>query len=160
MGIIKKMKQKFETQTTLLLKKAGIFKEKDIEIPSNKQKTEYSKLEAPVFECGPGHLSHGYSPYVGVPAPVYLNDDLWFGPAPIRSQKQIDYMQQEFEIKRQEREQNFSVEPDNIHQKMYEIATKNHNTTINFNGGSENFLNGGSNGYGWMSGNGWDQFHE
>ena len=50
MGIIKKMKQKFETQTTLLLKKAGIFKEKDIEIPSNKQKTEYSKLEEPTQE--------------------------------------------------------------------------------------------------------------
>ena len=44
------------------------------------------------------------------------------------------------EMKRQEREQNFSVEPDNIHELMYEIATKSQSTTlhINFIGGSEN----------------------
>ena len=42
---------------------------------------------------------------------------------------------------------------------MYEIATQN-NTTIDINpsGGSENFLDGGSNGYGWMSGTGREQF--
>ena len=28
--------------------------------------------------------------YTGVPAPAYLQDDEWFGPAPVRSQKQID----------------------------------------------------------------------
>jgi len=68
-------------------------------------------------------------------------------------------MQKEYEIKRQEREENFSVEPDDIHQRMYEIANQN-NTTIDINpsGGSENFLDGGSNGYGWMSGTGREQF--
>ena len=78
--------------------------------------------------------------YTGVPAPVYLLDDEWFGPAPVRSQKQLDYMEKELEMKRQEREQNFSVEPDNIHELMYEIATKSQSTTlhINFIGGSEN----------------------
>ena len=151
MGIIKKVKQVFETQTTLLMKKAGTFKEEDIECSIDEQEIECSKLEEPIFE---------YNLYVGVPAPVYLNDDLWFGPAPVRSQNQIDYMQQEYEIKRQEREENFSVEPDNIHQRMYEIATQNSNTTIDINppGGSENFLDGGSNGYGWMSGTGRENF--
>lgn len=78
--------------------------------------------------------------YTGVPAPVYLLDDEWFGSAPVRSQKQLDYMEKEMEMKRQEREQNFSVEPDNIHELMYEIATKSQSTTlhINFIGGSEN----------------------
>ena len=92
--------------------------------------------------------------YTGIPAPAYLEDDPWFGPAPIRSQKQVDYMQQETEIKRKEREENFSVEPDDIHQKMYEIATKNQNTTLDLNppGGSENFQEGPG---GWQSGNGW-----
>ena len=150
----------FETQTTLLMKKAGTFKEEDIECSIDEQEIECSKLEAPIFECEPGHFSHGYSPYVGVPAPVYLNDDSWFGPALVRSQKQIDYMQQEYKIKRQERENNFFVEPKNIHQRMYNIATQNNNTTIYINppGGSENFLDGGSNGYGWMSGTSSEQF--
>ena len=33
--------------------------------------------------------------YTGVPAPVYLEDDPWFGPAPVRSEKQLDYIEQE-----------------------------------------------------------------
>ena len=92
--------------------------------------------------------------YTGVPAPAYLEDDEWFGPAPVRSQKQIDYMEKEVEMKRQEREQNFSVESNDIHQKMYEIATQNHNTTIDLDppGGSENFHEGPGE---WTSGNGW-----
>jgi len=156
MGIIKKIKQIFETQTNLIMKKTGTFKEEDIECSIDEQEIECSKLEAPIFECGPGHFSHGYSPYVGVPAPLYLNDDPWFGPAPVRSQNQIDYMQQEIEIKRREFEENFFVEPEDIHQRMYEIANQNHNVILDYDysGGSENFLDGGPNGYGWMSGTG------
>ena len=97
--------------------------------------------------------------YTGVPAPAYLNDDDWFGPAPIRSQKQLNYMERETEMKRQERKENFSVEPDNIHEMMYNMSTQNQPTTIQLNppGGSENFQ-GGDNGYGWMSGTGMGQF--
>ena len=97
--------------------------------------------------------------YTGVPAPVYLKDDPWFGPAPVRSQKQLDYMEQEIEEKRQDRENNFSVEPSDIHHLMYEIATKNQNTTLDldpiYSGGSENFQEGPG---GWRSGNGMNQF--
>ncbi len=94
------------------------------------------------------------SVYTGVPAPVYLKEDDWFGPAPEYTEKQKDYMKLETEIKRQEFEKSFSVEPNDIHQKMYEIATKNHNTTLDLNppGGSENFHEGPG---GWNSGNGW-----
>ena len=92
-------------------------------------------------------------PYIGVPAPVYLEDDPWFGPAPNYTEKQLDYMVQETEVKRQEREENFSVESEDIHQKMYEIATQNSPTTIQLNppGGSENV---------WMSGTGMGQFND
>ena len=92
--------------------------------------------------------------YTGIPAPVYLKEDDWFGYAPEYTEKQKDYMKMETEIKRQEFEKNFSVEPTDIHQKMYEIATKNHNTTLDLNppGGSENFHEGPG---GWNSGNGW-----
>ena len=105
------------------------------------------KLEAPIHECGPSHFSHGYSPYVGVPAPVYLKDDEWFGPAPEYTEKQKDYMVQETEIKRQEFEKSFSVEPEDIHQVMYEMATQSAATTLQLDpiGGSENFQGGSEN---------------
>jgi len=81
------------------------------------------------------------SPYVGVPAPVYLEDDIWFGPAPVRSQKQLEYMEQERVIKEQEEEfESVEIEPINIHQLMYDIATESSSTTLHIDpiGGSEN----------------------
>ena len=127
---------------------------------------DYSELEAPIVECGPGHLSHGDSPYgdispenryTGIPAPVYLKDDEWFGPAPEYTDKQKDYMERETEIKRQEFEKSFSVESEDIHQKMYELATSSSSTTIQLNppGGSENFHEGPG---GWNSGTGIGKF--
>ena len=115
--ILESTKQKVETQTTLLQKKA--------------------------------------EPFTGVPAPVYLKDDEWFGPAPEYTEKQKDYMVQETEIKRQEFEKSFSVEPEDIHQKMYEIATSTQSTTLHLNppGGSENFQENG-----WQSGTGFGQY--
>ena len=115
-------------------------------------------IDENVVDCeGEAFKQDALNYYTGVPAPVYLENDEWFGPAPIRSRKQIDYMEKEMEMKRQEREKNFSVEPSDIHQKMYEIATKNHNTTLDLDppGGSENFHSGPS---GWSSGNGREQF--
>jgi hypothetical protein len=81
--------------------------------------------------------------YVGVPAPKVLEDDPWFGPAPI-SDANLDYMKQETLIKQQEYQETHSVESGDIHQKMYEIATKTWNTldkTNQFMGGSENIEN-------------------
>jgi len=149
MGVIKKIKQIFETQTSLLMKKAGTFKEENLA----------DELEAPVFECGPSHYTQGYgwfggtSGYTGVPAPVISPTDEWFNP-PVLTEKGIDYMKQETEIKMQEAQNNFSVEPDDIHERMYEIATNNQSTTLNIDppGGSENFQEG------WHSGTGWGQF--
>ena len=100
--------------------------------------------------------------YTGIPAPAYLNDDPWFGPAPVRSEKQLDYMERETQMKQQEEaiRSEFTVESEDIHAKMYEIATASNGTAVQRDpiGGSENFQ-GGSNGYGWMSGTGMGQFH-
>lgn len=95
--------------------------------------------------------------YTGVPAPAYLTDDPWFGPAPIRSEKQLDYMEQETETKMLEEQHRSEVtcESHDIHAKIYEIATKNWTTVSETQGGSENFHEGPG---GWNSGTGMGQF--
>ena len=89
--------------------------------------------------------------YVGVPAPVLTPVDDWFSGSygfateiPI-TEKQKDYMEQETEVKQQE--QTSSVEPENIHQVMYEMATRSGATTVQLDpiGGSENFQGGSEN---------------
>ena len=86
--------------------------------------------------------------YTGVPAPVYLENDEWFGTAVV-SEKSQDYMVQETEIKQQESEnrQYWTNEPEDIHQVMYEMATKSGATTLQLDpiGGSENFQGGSEN---------------
>ena len=94
--------------------------------------------------------------YTGVPAPVVLSNDSWFGDVTYKSQKQEDYMEKETEMKMQEqkRREETGEEPENIHELMYELATKNQSTTLHIDppGGSENFHEGPG---GWNSGNGW-----
>ena len=92
--------------------------------------------------------------YTGVPAPAYLSDDDWFGPAPVRSEKQLDYIEQETIAKKEEEEKRkeYGGEPCSMHQLMYEMATSNWNTVKESQGGSENFQEGPG---GWNSGNGW-----
>ena len=106
-------------------------------------------IDEDVVECDGLDYEDQY--YTGVPAPVLNPIDEWFaspyGVAPAVTEKQKDYMEQEIEIERQEREENFSVEPENIHQVMYEMATKSGATTIQLDpiGGSENFQGGSEN---------------
>ena len=72
-------------------------------------------------------------PYVGVPAPAYLVPDPWFGhEAPPYSEKQLDYMEQETLIKQQQDQETHSetVESEDIHAKMYELATASNGTAI------------------------------
>jgi len=153
--IIKKLKEKLgiskevETQTFLLEKK-------------NIDCTIDEELEAPIHEYSPYGIIPSENRYTGVPAPAYLQDDPWFGPAPNLSENQQDYMKQETEFKKQEEEHKeelrssgHTVEDENIHQKMYEIASKNWTTVGETQGGSENFHEGPG---GWCSGNGYNQF--
>lgn len=88
--------------------------------------------------------------YVGVPAPILNPVDEWFSssygcPGPAITEKQKDYMEQETVMKQQE--QNSSIEPENIHQVMYEMATRSGATTVQLDpiGGSENFQGGSEN---------------
>ena len=107
--------------------------EEKVECAIDEDIVECSEMDAPA--------------YTGVPAPAYLKDDEWFGPASEYTEKQKDYMVQETEIKRQEFEKSFSVEPEDIHHVMYEMATKNGATTTQLDpiGGSENFQGGSEN---------------
>ena len=99
-------------------------------------------------------------PYVGVPAPAYLEIDPWFSP-PVLSEKQMTYKEayDAAVADQQIADEVPGQEPSDIHQKMYEIATASNGTAVQRDpiGGSENFQ-GGDNGYGWMSGTGMGQF--
>ena len=133
-------KQEVETQTTILQKKAGTFK---VECAIDEDVVKCSEMDTP--------------PYTGIPAPAYLKDDPWFGPAPTLTEKQQDYMEQEtaMKIEEEKRREDAGEEPENIHEMMYQIASKNWNTVSESQGGSENFQEGPG---GWNSGNGMGQF--
>jgi hypothetical protein len=132
--------QEAETQTTILQKKAGTF---NVECAIDEEVVDCNEMDSP--------------PYIGVPAPAYLEDDPWFGMAPTPTEKQQDYMVQEAEIKMVEEQQRSeeTCESEDIHAKMYEIATQNWTTVAETQGGSENFQEGPG---GWNSGTGINQF--
>lgn len=90
-------------------------------------------------------------PYVGVPAPILNPIDEWFSSSygfaeNAITQKQKDYMERETELKMCAETADY-VEPANIHQVMYEIATKSQSTALYIDppGGSENFQGGSEN---------------
>ena len=93
-------------------------------------------------------------PYRSIPAPHILPDDPWFGSS-VKTQKGLDIQKQIDHNKEVERQTNPSKESENIHQEMYELATKNWNTVKETQGGSENFQEGSG---GWQSGTGYGQF--
>ena len=63
---------------------SGAWEEK-IECAIDDVTVKCEDLEAPIQECGPGHFTQGYGffGYTGVPAPRVLEDDEWFGSAPV-----------------------------------------------------------------------------
>ena len=92
--------------------------------------------------------------HVTVPAPVVTPSDSWFGEAP-KTEKVMEYViQKNEELYQRLAEQPQSKEVDNIHQVMYDKATKGIATTLALDpqGGSENFQEG------WNSGTGMNQF--
>ena len=104
-------------------------------------------------------------PYIGVPAPDYLPEDPWFS-APVFSEKQLTAKEAHEQLIADNQilanESDRVVESSDIHQRMYEIATKGAPTTLQLDtpGGSENFQEGGPTGPGgWSSGTGLRQFH-
>ena len=76
-----------------------------------------------------------------VPAPQYLEDDKWFGPATL-SDENKDYMEREYQAFKEEAHKYYGTgESKTIHQDMYDLATRSGGTTIQLNpiGGSENY---------------------
>ena len=135
-----------------MIKKFKALIEKVIAKPVKEEKIECA-IDEEVVDCG----EMDSPPYIGIPAPAYLEDDLWFGAAPVRTEKQMDYMEQEAEIKMAEEQQRSeqTCESHDIHAKIYEIATQNWTTVAETQGGSENFQEGPG---GWNSGTGLAQF--
>ena len=110
--------------------------EKDIECAIDEDVVECSEMDSP--------------PYTGIPAPILTPVDDWFSaPYGCPTEKQQDYMEKEAEIKKQEAEnrQYWTKESANIHQEMYDLATKSSATTLQLDpiGGSENFQGGSEN---------------
>ena len=107
------------------------------------------------------YLVNNPTSYTGVPAPDYLPEDPWF-PAPVLSEKQLSVKEAREQAIADNQiladESGHVVESSDIHQKMYEIATKGSATTLQLDppGGSENFHEGPG---GWTSGTGIRQFH-
>jgi len=97
-----------------------------------------------------------------VPAPKVLEDDPWFGPA-FLSDKQKEYVEMRKALEKQNQlisiteDKSPTKEVKNIHEVMYNLATKNGKTTTQLNpmpglgGGSEQYQSGPG---GWMSGSG------
>tara|TARA_B100000925_G_scaffold36948_1_gene24255 strand:+ start:1110 stop:1577 length:468 start_codon:yes stop_codon:yes gene_type:complete len=92
-------------------------------------------------------------PYIGIPAPAYLEYDPWFSP-PVYSEKQITVKEayDHAVADNQILEESETSEPPDIHERIYQIATASWNTVKETQGGSENFQEGPG---GWNSGNGW-----
>ena len=110
----------------------------DIECAIDEEVVDCSEMDSP--------------PYIGVPAPAYLEDDEWFGPAPVKTEKQEAYVQLEEATERLHedmRKEFGNVESENIHEELYKMASKNWTTVSETQGGSENFQEGPN---GWSSG--------
>ena len=115
------------------------FEEEKIECAIDEEVVDCSEMDSP--------------PYIGVPAPVFLTDDPWF-PAPVLSEKQMTYKEahEQAVAEQQILDESENKESADIHQKLYEAATKSWTTVTENLGGSENFQEG------WNSGTGMGQF--
>ena len=87
--------------------------------------------------------------YVGVPAPVLTPHDDWFEDPP-KTEMQMEYEHINDDLHDGwwlMPEYQDTKEPENIHQLMYEMATKSGATTVQLDpiGGSENFQGGSEN---------------
>ena len=144
-----------------MIKKFASFIAKKVFIPKSERVEQEKEVETQTSLLQKKAMFHKTpEPSPGIPAPPYLSEDPWFG-APTLSEKNKDVVQKESEIKQQHEENKkelvaagIIIEDENIHQKMYDMATKNWNTVAETQGGSENFQEGPG---GWNSGNGFSR---
>ena len=118
-------------------------------------------VDEETVDCTELNVFDEKEPYTGIPAPPYLAEDPWF-PNVVLSDKQVDIKAAHDAAVADNQilaeGDDGVVESSDIHQKMYEIATKGSATTLQLDppGGSENFHEGPG---GWNSGTGLRQFH-
>lgn len=118
-------------------------------------------VDEETVDCTELNVFDEKEPYTGIPAPPYLAEDPWF-PNVVLSDKQVDIKAAHDAAVADNQilaeGDDGVVESSDIHQKMYEIATKGSATTLQLDppGGSENFQSGPG---GWNSGTGLRQFH-
>ncbi len=134
---------------------------KEVFIP--KSEIDEEELECSVddtsIDCEDLQENYEETPYTGIPAPDYLQDDPWFS-APILSEKQVTYKEahEQAVAEQQILDESAEGESSDIHQKLYDLATANWNTVAEaqaqYQGGSENFHEGPG---GWNSGNGFSR---
>ena len=126
---------------------------KEIFIPKSEEDVQCA-IDDDVVDC-----TEFKEPYIGVPAPDYLQDDPWFS-APVLSEKQVTYKEahEQAVAEQQILDESAEGESSDIHQKLYDLATANWNTVAEaqaqYQGGSENFHEGPG---GWNSGNGFSR---
>ena len=118
-------------------------------------------VDEETVDCTELNVFDEKEPYTGIPAPPYLAEDPWF-PNVVLSDKQVDIKAAHDAAVADNQilaeGDDGVVESSDIHQKMYEIATKGSATTLQLDppGGSENLHEGPG---GWNSGTGLRQFH-
>ena len=99
--------------------------------------------------------------YIGVAAPIITPFDSWFS-KPVKTEKVVAHEKHvAATVEYQKAEQPKSKEPENIHQVMYERASKSFGSWQETLGGSENFQSGPggwNSGAGFQSGTGYNQF--
>jgi hypothetical protein len=137
---------------------------KQIFIPKSEfieEEIDYKKDSMPPWgHSDMEYLVNNTSSYTGVPAPAYLPEDPLF-PTPVFSEKQLTVKEshEQAVIDKQILDESEGKESADIHQKLYELASKNWNTVdetqFAFQGGSENFQGGPNS---WQSGTGYGQF--
>ena len=131
---------------------------KEVFIP--RSEFDEDKIECAVDEEIVPCVEMSSTPYIGVPAPDYLPEDPWF-PAPVLSEKQLTVKEahEQAVADKQILDESEGKESEDIHQKLYELASKNWNTVdetqFAAQGGSENFQEGPGS---WQSGTGYSQF--
>jgi len=117
-------------------------------------------VDEETVDCTELNVFDEKEPYTGIPAPPYLAEDPWF-PNVVLSDKQMTVKEAHEQAIADNQiladESDHVVESSDIHQKMYEIATKGGQTTVQRDpiGGSETFHEGPG---GWNSGTGLRQF--
>ena len=129
---------------------------KEVFIPKSEMDVECS-VDDTSIDCKDLQEKYEETPYTGVPAPDYLQDDPWFS-TPVLSEKQVTYKEahEQAVAEQQILDESEANESSDIHQKLYDLATANWNTVAEaqYQGGSENFHEGPG---GWNSGNGFSR---